>query len=109
MFVNNLLCRLKKSWVPFEEKKRFRCLSDLLCVFGFFGKQIYGKISLLFFSSFFFTSVLLDFTFSSQLLLSHSLFLLSRFGGGGGRFCRLWFEPSVVFSSLSTIRLLENE
>jgi hypothetical protein len=95
-------------WVPFEEK-RFRGS-------GFHAHQTKKKARIF---SFFFPrgfSVLSFHFFFFNLLPSPSLLLLLfllRFGGGGGggggRFCRPWFEPSVVFSSLSSVRLLENE
>ena len=94
--------------MPFEAKKILQSnffFRPFVVVFVFFLTANLWQD----FSSFF-TSVLLDFTFSSSKFssLSHSLFLLlSRFGGGG-RFCPLWFEPSVVFSSLSSIRRLEH-
>ena len=105
--------KVELFWVPFEAKKILQSrifFSDLFYVFFVF---FFDTANLWQDFSSFFTSVLLDFTFSSSKFssLSHSLFLLlSRFGGGGGgRFCPLWFEPSVVFSSLSSIRRLENE
>ena len=92
------------------KKKRFQ---PTFCVFLASLESKFMARFLSFFSLFFLLLFLLDFTFSSSKFssLSHSLFLLlSRFGGGGGgRFCPLWFEPSVVFSSLSSIRRLENE
>ena len=97
--------------MPFEAKKILQSnfFFPTFCMFlsSFLTPQIYGKISLLFLLLFCWTSLFLP----PNPSLSHSLFLLLlRFGGGGGgRFCPLWFEPSVVFSSLSSIRRLENE
>ena len=104
--------KVELFWVPFEAKKilHSRIFFPTFCMFflsSFLTPQIYGKISLLFLLLFCWTSLFLP----PNPSLSHSLFLLLlRFGGGGGgRFCPLWFEPSVVFSSLSSIRRLENE
>ena len=84
--------------MPFEEKKIPRFF------FFFSSNEKKSKISLFFF-------LLLVFIFFFNLPLSFSLTLLLslRFGGGVIRFCPLWFEPSVVFSSLSSTRRLENE
>jgi hypothetical protein len=61
---------------------------------------------------FFYSSVLFWTSLFSSISSPLALFLLSSGfggGGGGGRFCPLRFEPSVVFSSLSSTRRLENE
>ena len=102
--------KVELFWVPFEAQKILQSSNfffrPFVVVFVFFlTANLWQDVSS------FFTSDLLDFTFSSSKFssLSHSLFLLLlRFGGGGGRFCPLWFEPSVVFSSLSSIRRLEH-
>jgi hypothetical protein len=78
--------------VPFEAKK---IPVDLLSLFLFFFFRNKSKISLLFLSSPFFTSVFFCWTsLFSSISSPLALFLLSsRFGGGGGggRFC-----PSAV-------------
>ncbi len=96
--------------MPFEAKKDSS--RPFVCFCSSFSARNKSKISLLFLSSFFFyTSVLFWTSLLSSISSPLALFLLSsRFGGGGGgRFCPLRFEPSVVFSSLSSTRRLENE
>jgi hypothetical protein len=96
-------CLLKQKKIPgpfvvvfvllFRDRKQKRFLSFFLSSFFFYSSVL------------FWTSLL------SSISSPLALFLLSsRFGGGGGgRFCPLRFEPSVVFSSLSSTRRLENE
>jgi len=101
------VCRLKKklSWVPFEAKKDSS--RPFVVVFVLLFRDRKQKRFLFFFLS----SVLFWTSLFSSISSPLALFLLSsRFGGGGGgRFCPLRFEPSVVFSSLSSTRRLENE
>jgi len=108
------MCRLKKklSWVPFEAKKD--SCTFCLFLFFFFATESKSKKDFSSFFVFFFFLLFCFFCWTSLFSSISSplaLFLLSsRFGGGGGgRFCPLRFEPSVVFSSLSSTRRLENE
>ena len=95
--------------MPFEAKKDSS--RPFVVVFVLLFQKQKQDFSPFFVFSFFYFCFFCWTSLFSSISSPLALFLLSsRFGGGGGgRFCPLRFEPSAVFSSLSSTRRLENE